>query len=383
MAKPPPHLIELTPQQRRERVLGAGLPEFRAAQLTRHWFALHDDPGQWTDIPADQRAVLAEALLPELLSEVREVTTDEGMTRKTLWRLHDGVMVESVLMAYPDRVTVCISTQAGCAMDCPFCATGQGGLQRNLSTAEIVAQVRAAAITARDGAVGGRPRRLSNVVLMGMGEPLANAAAVFPALRLLIDPVPHGLGLSARKVTVSTVGVVPRMIALADLGLPVTLAVSLHAPDDELRSTLVPLNRRYPVGEVLAAAWQYAARTGRRVSIEYALIGGVNDQAERAEHLAGLLAGRSAHVNLIPLNTTAGSVWRASPVRVQQRFCEVLRTRGIPVTVRDTRGAGIDGACGQLAGQRAPRGSGERALAGQRRADDEGVNVVGALVGEH
>jgi len=350
MAKPPPHLIELTPVQRRERVVAAGLPGYRADQLTRHWFALHDDPAEWTDIPAADRQGLAAALLPDLITPVRELTADTGLTRKTLWRLWDGASVESVVMAYPDRVTVCLSSQAGCAMGCPFCATGQAGLQRNLTTAEILAQARAAALTAHSGSLGGRPRRLTHVVFMGMGEPLANPAAVLPALRLLTDPLPAGLGLSARRVTVSTVGVVPRMAELADLGLPVTLAVSLHAPDDALRTTLVPLNRRYPVAEVLAAAWSYAERTRRRVSIEYALIGGINDQPGRAAQLADLLVGRLVHVNLIPLNPTPGSPWQASPAHAQRRFVEILSGRGIAVTVRDTRGAGIDGACGQLAG---------------------------------
>jgi 23S rRNA (adenine2503-C2)-methyltransferase len=292
---------------------------------------------------------LVDALFPSLLNPVRSVSTDAGTTRKTLWRLSDGALVESVAMRYPDRVTVCVSSQAGCGMACPFCATGQGGLTRNLSTAEIVDQVVAAARAARDGELGGTPARLSNVVFMGMGEPLANYNRVAAALHRLTDTAPVGLGLSQRSITVSTVGLVPAIDKLADENLNVTLAVSLHAPDDELRDTLVPVNTRWKVGEVLAAADRYAARTGRRYSIEYAMIRDVNDQPERADLLGALLSPRLAHVNLIPLNPTPGSEWDASPKRVEREFVRRLEAHGVPVTVRDTRGREIDGACGQLA----------------------------------
>jgi 23S rRNA (adenine2503-C2)-methyltransferase len=302
-----------------------------------------------TDVPAGARAELGAALLPSLLTEVRSLDTDAGTTRKTLWRLHDGALVESVAMRYPDRVTVCVSSQAGCGMACPFCATGQGGLTRNLSTAEIVEQVACTARVARQGGLGGTPARLSNVVFMGMGEPLANYPRLVAALRRLVDPAPDGLGLSQRSVTVSTVGLVPAIGRLAEENLNVTLAVSLHAPDDELRDTLVPVNTRWKVREVLAAADEYAARTGRRYSIEYAMIRDVNDQPERADLLGDLLAPRLAHVNLIPLNPTPGSQWDASPKPVEREFVRRLEAHGVPVTVRDTRGREIDGACGQLA----------------------------------
>jgi 23S rRNA (adenine2503-C2)-methyltransferase len=258
-------------------------------------------------------------------------------------------------MRYPDRATVCVSSQAGCGMGCPFCATGQGGLTRNLSTAEIVEQVVHAARVLRRRELAGGAGRLSNVVFMGMGEPLANYAAVTAAVRRLISPPPEGLGLSARGLTVSTVGLVPAMRRLAGEGLPVTLAVSLHAPDDELRDELVPVNTRWPVAEVLAAAWEYAEVTGRRVSIEYALIDGVNDDVARADALATLLAGRLAHVNLIPLNPTEGSSWQASAPAGQRAFVRRLRERGIATTVRDTRGREIAAACGQLAAEPAGR----------------------------
>jgi 23S rRNA (adenine2503-C2)-methyltransferase len=257
-------------------------------------------------------------------------------------------------MGYPDRATVCISSQAGCGMACPFCATGQGGLRRNLSTAEIVEQVRQAAAGARDGVLG-EPTRLSNVVFMGMGEPLANYRRVVDAVRRITDPAPNGLGISARGVTVSTVGLVPAIDKLAAEGIPVTLAVSLHTPDDELRDTLVPVNTRWKVSEVLAAARRYADATGRRVSIEYALIRDVNDQPWRADLLGKLLRStlgiRVAHVNLIPLNPTPGSRWDASPKAVEREFVRRVRAQGVPCTVRDTRGREIAAACGQLAAE--------------------------------
>ncbi len=349
-AAPPRHLADLDPRARRAAVAALGEKEFRAGQLSTHYFGrLVRDPAAMTDIPAAARARLATGLLPELLSPVRELSCDGGATRKTLWRLHDGALVESVLMGYPDRVTVCVSSQAGCGMACPFCATGQAGLTRNLSTAEIVDQVVWFAGVAARGELPGCPPRLSRVVFMGMGEPLANYPRVIEAVRRLTDPAPDGLGLSQRHVTVSTVGLVPAMHRLTVEDLAVTLALSLHAPDDELRDELVPVNQRWKVAEVLDAAWGYAARTGRRVSIEYAMIRDVNDQPWRADLLGGLLAGRLAHVNLIPLNPTPGSRWDASPKPVEREFVRRLRAAGVATTVRDTRGREIDGACGQLA----------------------------------
>jgi 23S rRNA (adenine2503-C2)-methyltransferase len=348
--RPPRHLADLDPEARRAAVVALGQPGYRADQLARHYFGrLTDDPADMTDLPAPVRAELAAALLPPLLAVEREQDCDGGTTRKTLWRALDGALVESVLMRYPDRVTLCVSSQAGCGMACPFCATGQAGLTRNLSAGEIVAQVVAGARAMSSGAVPGGAGRVSNVVFMGMGEPLANYPSVLAAVRRITEPAPAGLGISQRAVTVSTVGLVPAIGKLAAEGLSVRLAVSLHAPDDELRDELVPVNRRWPVAEVLDTAFDYAARTGRRISIEYAMIRDVNDHAWRAELLAGLLAGRLAHVNLIPLNPTPGSRWTASDPDVADEFQRRLAARGIPVTVRDTRGREIDGACGQLA----------------------------------
>ncbi len=353
-AKPPRHLADLSLEERSAYAAGLGLPAYRAKQLSTHYFdRLVDDPAEMTDLPATQRDELVAAFLPPLMTPIRTLEADRGTTRKTLWRLFDGALVESVLMRYPDRVTMCVSSQAGCGMACPFCATGQGGLQRNMSTAEIVEQVIAGARSLVRGEVPGGPGRVSNVVFMGMGEPLANYKAVVGAVRRLTEPAPSGLGMSARGVTVSTVGLVPRINQLASLGIPVTLALSLHAPDDELRNELVPINTRFSVAETVDAAWNYARVTKRRVSIEYAMMRGINDQAWRADLLADVLLARGdwgwVHVNLIPLNPTPGSRWTASDPADEREFVRRLEAHGIPTTVRDTRGREIDGACGQLA----------------------------------
>jgi len=340
-ALPPRHLADLDAAGRRAAVVELGEKPFRAEQLSRHYFAGHA-PEQMTDLGAAVQERLR-PLLPPLLTPVRTLDCDEGATAKTLWRGHDGTLVESVLMRYPDRTTVCVSSQAGCGMACPFCATGQAGLTRNLSTAEIVEQVVAAQRT--ESVRGGR---VSNVVFMGMGEPLANYRRVVDAVRRITEPAPHGVGIGQRSVVVSTVGLVPAIDKLTEEGLQVTLALSLHAPDDELRDTLVPVNTRWPVREVLAAAFAYTRRTGRRLSIEYALIRDVNDQPWRADLLAKRLAGKLVHVNLIPLNPTPGSPWDASPQAAEQEFVRRLRDGGVNATVRDTRGREIAGACGQL-----------------------------------
>jgi 23S rRNA (adenine2503-C2)-methyltransferase len=386
--KPPRHLADLTLAERMAAVAEIGEKPFRGRQLSVHYFerlaAL--DPAsvdQLTDLPAASRERLITHLLPTLLTPVRALDADGGATVKTLWRLFDGALVESVLMRYRDRATVCVSSQAGCGMNCPFCATGQAGLTRNLSAAEIVEQVRSAAramavvsgtapqthgeplgeapeqddVTGTDDLNGGRrtpsgPHRVNNVVFMGMGEALANYRASITAIRRITEPAPNGLGISARGVTMSTVGLVPAIDKLAAEGLPVTLALSLHAPDDELRNELVPINTRWSVGEALDAARRYFQLTGRRVSIEYALIRDINDQAWRADLLGQELNRRGrgwVHVNPIPLNPTPGSRWTASEPAVEREFVEALRARGVPATVRDTRGRDIDGACGQLA----------------------------------
>jgi 23S rRNA (adenine2503-C2)-methyltransferase len=353
--KPPRHLADLAPADRAAAAAELGIPAFRVKQVAQHYFGrLTADPAAMTDLPAADRERIASALLPTLLTPAKVLEGDGGDTVKTLWRLYDGARIESVLMRYPERVTLCVSSQAGCGMACPFCATGQGGLTRNLSAGEIVEQVAAAdrALAAEHAATGSGPGRVNNVVFMGMGEALANYRAAVSAVRRMVDPAPDGLGMSARGITVSTVGLVPAVDRLAGEGLPVTLALSLHAPDDGLRDELVPLNSRYKVAEVLDASRRYFEATGRRVSIEYALIRDVNDHAWRADLLADELNARGTgwvHVNPIPLNPTPGSRWTASDPGVEDEFVRRLRAAGVPTTVRDTRGRDIDGACGQLA----------------------------------
>lgn len=317
-----------------------GEPRYRVDQV---WEGLHRqarEPSEITSLPKALRARL-ERELPAALRPVAESVADGGDTVKFLWELGDGARVETVLMHYPDRSTVCVSTQAGCAMDCSFCATGQSGFERHLSVGEIVEQVVRAQ---RVAAAGTTPRRVSNVVFMGMGEPLANFANTWAAVQRL-----HGdVGIGARHLTLSTVGLVPGIRRLGSAGLPVNLAVSLHAADDELRDELVPINRRYPLEQLIEACEGYHAATRRRLSLEWALIDGVNDRPTDAAGLARIARRLRAHVNLIPLNPTPGYPVRgSSPARVEE-FRDELADLGVNVTVRDTRGSDIDAACGQL-----------------------------------
>jgi 23S rRNA (adenine2503-C2)-methyltransferase len=353
--KPPEHLADLSADALKAKVQELGMPGFRAKQLATHYYVHHtSDPADMTDLPAAGRDELVAGLLPTLLTEVRRLATDDGNTIKFLWKLHDGALVESVLMRYPGRITLCISSQAGCGMNCPFCATGQAGLTRNLSSAEIVDQIVRANRAIARGELGDvrDGQRVNNIVFMGMGEPLANYARVMSAVKTMLRPQPEGLGMSARGITVSTVGLVPAIHKLAEEDLPVTFALSLHAPDDELRDELIPVNSRWKVDEALDAARAYFEKTGRRVSIEYALIKDMNDHGWRADLLAQKLLARGkgwVHVNPIPLNPTPGSIWTASERDVTDEFVRRLNAAGIPTTLRDTRGKEIDGACGQLA----------------------------------
>lgn len=361
-AKPPHHIADFGMGERREFLKELGYQPFRASQLSKHYFErLVTDPAQMTDLPAAGRERMVSQAMPQLLTPVRTLEADGGDTLKVVHRLFDGALIESVIMRYENRVTMCISSQAGCGMNCPFCATGQQGLTRNLSTAEIVEQVVAGSrylkqMKGLDKADGGsedtRPLRVSNIVFMGMGEALANYKSTMGAVHRLIDPAPEGLGISARGLTMSTVGLVPGIRKFELEKLPITLALSLHAPDDELRDELIPINQRWKVDETLDAAYDYYRTTGRRISIEYALIRDINDQGWRADLLGKKLAQRGrgwVHVNPIPLNPTPGSKWTASRKGVEQNFVERLRAHGIPTTIRDTRGSDIDGACGQLA----------------------------------
>jgi 23S rRNA (adenine2503-C2)-methyltransferase len=311
-------------------------PRYRIEQV---WAGLHErgaEPSELTDVPKAVRARL-DAAAPAGLEEVERRVSDGGDTVKWLWRLHDGSLIETVLMHYRDRSTVCVSTQAGCAMGCGFCATGQAGFERNLGTGEIVEQV----IRARRAALG---RRVSNVVFMGMGEPLANYDRTWAAIERLHDAV----GLSARHLTISTVGLVPGIQRLATERLPVNLAVSLHAANNELRDELVPINRRYPLDALVEACQDYLAAKRRRLSFEWALIDGVNDRPSDARELAAIARPLRAHVNLIPLNPTAGYATRGSPRNRVREFRDWLDALGVNATVRRNRGTDIDAACGQL-----------------------------------
>ncbi len=313
-----------------------GEPAYRIEQLWDGLYRQGRPLEEVTGLPAALRSRLAETL-PTALEAATELRADDGATTKWLWRLRDGAAIETVLMHYDDRTTVCVSTQAGCAMACGFCATGQAGFERQLSVGEIVEQVVRARWAAGD-------RRVSNVVFMGMGEPLANVDATWGAVRRLHED----LGIGARHLTVSTVGIVPGIRRLTAEGLPVGLAVSLHAADDELRDELVPINRRYPIAELLEACGEYRSRTGRRVTFEWALIDGVNDRFEDAERLVPLARGLAAHVNLIPLNPTPGYPVVGSSRNRVHAFRDRLAAGGVAVTIRDTRGRDIDAACGQL-----------------------------------
>jgi 23S rRNA (adenine2503-C2)-methyltransferase len=354
--KPPVHLADLTIQERTERIKELGIPGFRAKQIATHYFSHYtSDAEAMTDLPKEGREELIKKVLPPMLTEVKRLQTDKGDTVKFLWRLFDGALVESVLMRYSNRITLCISSQAGCGMNCPFCATGQAGLTRNMSSAEIVDQIVRANLAIRSGELGPNrhdEERVTNIVFMGMGEPLANYQKVMHAIRTMVEPQPNGLGMSARQITVSTVGLVPGIQKLAEEDLPLTFALSLHAPDDELRDELIPVNSRWKVDEALDAAKAYYDKTGRRVSIEYALIKDMNDHGWRAQLLADKLNKRGkgwVHVNPIPLNPTPGSVWTSSTKEQIDVFLDTLEVAGIPTNLRDTRGKEIDGACGQLA----------------------------------
>ena len=345
--KPPLHLLDLDAAERRAAVTELGLPAFRADQVSRQWLTrLSDDPDTWTDVPSAARTAIKDALLPTVLTPIRVISCDAGQTVKTVWRLHDGALVESVLMRYPDRVTMCISSQAGCGMNCPFCATGQGGLQRNMSTAEIVEQVLAGARSLDRGEVEGGPGRVSNIVFMGMGEPLFNFDNVSAALQIIMDG--DGLGISRRRIMLSTAGVVP-MIKRVGIELGVNLAISLHAVTDELRDELVPLNKKYPLQELLAACRDYpAASNARRITFEYVMLRDVNDSDADARELVRLLQGIHAKVNLIPWNPWPGAVYQVSTQNRIQSFARIINDAGYSSAVRASRGEDIMAACGQL-----------------------------------
>lgn len=318
-------------------------PAYRSDQLRRWLYELPVlQPDDMTNLPTALRESLAGSLWPFELEA--EQSSDRGTTRKWLFRAPDGAAIEAVLMGYPRRVTLCISSQAGCALGCTFCATGQFGFERHLEAGEIVAQVTYAKAFLRQIGMPGVPARLTNVVFMGMGEPLANYQRVRESIRRMVEV----MGISARALTVSTVGIVPGILRLAEEPWPVNLAISLHAADDELRSSLVPINKRYPIAELVRAARRYFDAKGRRVSIEWTMMDGVNDTVDQARRLADIANRLGAHVNLIALNPTPLSEERPSSRLHIDEFAGTLASLGVNVTVRDTRGRDIDAACGQL-----------------------------------
>jgi 23S rRNA (adenine2503-C2)-methyltransferase len=338
----PVTLHDLTLDELENRLVDQGLPRYRARQIFSWAYQHHAESyDEMTVLSKSLRQKLPTFLEMSKLELVRTIETDDGQTRKLLFRTFDGEHLETVLMFYPDRTTVCVSCQVGCAVGCAFCATGMMGLTRNLTTGEMVSQVIEAAREARK-----LDRNLTNIVMMGMGEPFQNYDAVMKMVRILHDP--RGMNFGARRTTLSTSGLIPFIDRLAAEPFQVKLAVSLHAPNDNLRDQLVPLNRRYPVGELIDACRRYVDHTGRRVTFEYALIKDVNDSDEVARELAALLKGLLCHVNVIPLNPTPAAPFeRPSPERIE-RFAEVIRQKGIPATVRYSRGVDIAAACGQL-----------------------------------
>ena len=355
-----------------------GQPRYRAQQVVEWLVKGVDDPDEMTNLPKDLRATLSERFAPARPELVAHRVADGGHTHKLLLRFPDGEAIETVLMLYPGRATVCISTQAGCAMGCPFCATGQAGFRRQLTAGEVVRQVVVADAALRSGELGqedlpdGAPDHVTNVVYMGMGEPLANTPATLSSLRWLHDP--EGFDLGARSITVSTVGLVPGIQRLTDEGLPVTLAVSLHAANDRLRDDLVPINRTHPIEELVAAVQRYRDTTNRRATIEWCLIGDVNDSPQDASELARIARRLRAHVNVIPMNPTPGVRWQEPSRARTKAFMEALDAAGANATLRDTRGRDADAACGQLlasytlgAGSRLPAavGAAERIDAGR------------------
>ena len=333
-------------------VADLGQPRYRADQVHEWLVKGVDDPEEMTNLPKDLRAQLATRFAPARPELVAHNVADGGRTHKILLRFPDGESIETVLMLYPQRATVCISTQAGCAMGCPFCATGQAGFRRQLTAGEVIRQVVVADAALRSGQLGDAdipddaPDHVTNVVFMGMGEPLANTEATLDTVRWLNDP--DGFRLGARHITVSTVGLIPGIRRLIELDLPVTLAVSLHAANDRLRDELVPINRTHPIAELEQAVRDYREATNRRVTIEWCLIGEVNDHDQDADQLAGVARRLRAHVNVIPMNPTPGVRWKEPTPERTRAFMARLEERGANATLRDTRGRDADAACGQL-----------------------------------
>jgi 23S rRNA (adenine2503-C2)-methyltransferase len=355
-----PHIYDLALPELEHLLSTWGQPTFRARQIYRQSYVnLATNPTSMTDLPLALRERLAAQIAWNRLELVRVQTDDEGRTRKAVFRMPDGELIESVLMVYPDRATVCVSTQAGCAMGCVFCATGRLGLLKNLTAGQIVEQVLWAARELRILNDSRHPV-LTNIVFMGMGEPFANYDRWWQSVERLHDP--QGFNLGARNMTVSTVGLPQGIRRLAAEALPVNLAISLHAPDDELRSAMMPVNQRFPIADLMMSVREYVAQTNRRVSFEYVLLQHRNDEPEQAVELAALLRGQShkgghvglplhlVHINLIPWNPVPGMPLGRSEWERVLNFQRELQFHGIACTVRVERGIAIAAACGQLAG---------------------------------
>ncbi|MGH2541340.1 MAG: 23S rRNA (adenine(2503)-C(2))-methyltransferase RlmN [Ardenticatenaceae bacterium] len=341
------NLYDLTKEEMEAFVLSLGQARFRSSQLWNWLYKqLAGSFEEMTNLPKVFRETLGENATLGTVHEVAEIRSSDGHTQKWLLELPDREKIEAVLMEYDVRNTACVSVQVGCAYACAFCATGRMGLVRNLSAGEIVSQiVHIERELRRQGNFEG-DHALTNIVFMGMGEPLANYNEMMKVIRILNDP--EGLNIGARRMTLSTVGLVPAIRRLAEEPIQVNLAVSLHSPINEIRSELIPINRQYPVEELMQAVRDYIARTGRRVTFEYSMINEVNDTPEQARALGKLLEGLLAHVNQIPLNPVPGSPWPASiPERIE-RFAAILRSYGVPVTVRMRRGIDVAAGCGQL-----------------------------------
>ena len=337
--RPPLHFVDMTPEQRVEKAAELGLPKFRVKQLANHYFGHFDvNAAEFTDFPAAKRSEAAAAFFPRLITEVTRQVADEGTTIKTLWKLFDGSLIESVLMRYPTRTTLCISSQVGCRQGCAFCASTIGGLIRNLEPSEMLDEV---LYSERESG-----SKISNIVLMGIGEPLDNFDNVMRFLELVNHPDGENIGM--RHISLSTCGLIERFDDLAARDLQLTLSVSLHAPDDATRSKIMPANHGRGVAALIDACARYYETTGRRISFEYAMIDGVNDTPEHAKLLAKHARRVCAHVNLIPLNHVEERAFRPSTPEHLKAFIRILEQAGVNVTVRRKLGSDVDASCGQL-----------------------------------
>ena len=337
-----PLINDLTLQELTDQIAEMGEPSYRAKQIWQMIYRqLAESPDEFSNMPKDLRQKLIDLYCFQPLTVEKDLKSSDGQTNKLLFKLWDERMIESVLMRYRDRNTICISTQVGCPMNCAFCATGQMGFIRNLSAGEIVAQVLFfARMLKKEG------KKLTNIVVMGMGEPFHNYTAVMKAIEIINDP--DGMQFGERRITISTVGIIPRIEQFANAHRQINLAVSLHAPTNTIRDQIIPANKKYPLDDLLEACRDYTEKTGRRITFEYALIHGLNDNYENAVALCKRLKGMLCHVNLIPLNSTKKFEGSGSNHDRVESFKSVLDRNNIPCSVRLKRGIDIGAGCGQL-----------------------------------